>query len=215
MESDHFYPATAMPDRVWWQVLWPDPEAVLRALGIKAEMTVLDLCCGDGYFTAPLATLVEGKVVALDIDPDMLERARIEVARSGTSVSRWICANADCLSDLLPEPVDFILIANTFHGVRDQAGLARAAASILKPGGRLAVVNWHQIPREQTPVLNKPRGPKTEMRMSPEQVRAVVEPAGFALVDVVELQPYHYGAVFRVCASETRGQSDERHERPS
>ena len=38
-------------------------------------MTVLDLCCGDGYFTAPLAKLVLGKVIALDIDCRMLVHA--------------------------------------------------------------------------------------------------------------------------------------------
>jgi predicted RNA methylase len=44
-------------------------------------MTVVDLCCGDGHFTAPLAELVNGKVYALDIDPGMLNQARLEVAR--------------------------------------------------------------------------------------------------------------------------------------
>lgn len=197
MDSDKFYSATAMPDRDWWQALWPDPEGMLRALGIKPEMTVLDLCCGDGYFTAPLAALVEGKVIGLDIDPDMLDQARAEVSRLGASVSRWICGDADDLEDLLSERVDFVLIANTFHGVPDQTGLARTAVSALKPGGLFAVVNWHQIAREKTTVLGKPRGPKTEMRMATEDVRKVVEPAGFQLADVVELPPYHYGAVFQ------------------
>ena len=197
MDSKSFYSATVMPDREWWQALWTNPEYMLRALGIEPEMTVLDLCCGDGYFTAPLVTLVKGKVIGLDIDPDMLDQARVEVARLGASVNRWICGDADDLADLVSERVDFVLMANTFHGVPDQTGLARNAASVLKPGGRFAVVNWHQIPREQTLVLDKPRGPKTEMRMSPEDVVSVVEPAGFQLVDLVELPPYHYGNVFQ------------------
>jgi predicted methyltransferase len=69
-----FFSATTMPDRDWWQVLWRDPEGMLRAIGIKPEMTVLDLCCGDGYFTAPLAVLVHGKVFGLDIDSDCWTR---------------------------------------------------------------------------------------------------------------------------------------------
>ncbi len=160
-------------------------------------MTVLDLCCGDGYFTAPLAALVQDKVFGLDIDPDMLEKARAEVARQRTWVSKWLCGDANDLTELLSERVDFVLIANTFHGVPDQTSLAKAVADILKPGGGFAIVNWHSIPREQTPVLDKPRGPRTELRMSPEQVCAVVEPAGFQLAHLVELPPYHYGAVFR------------------
>jgi SAM-dependent methyltransferase len=203
MDSDNFFAATAMPDRDWWQALWPDPERVLRALGIEPKMTVLDLCCGDGYFTAPLAALVQGKVFGLDIDPDMLEKARAEVARQRTSVSKWLCGDANDLTELLSERVDFVLIANTFHGVPDQTSLAKAVADILKPGGGFAIVNWHSIPREQTPVLDKPRGPRTELRMSPEQVCAVVEPAGFQLAHLVDLPPYHYGAVFRQNAPAT------------
>jgi 2-polyprenyl-3-methyl-5-hydroxy-6-metoxy-1,4-benzoquinol methylase len=197
MTEESFFPATAMPDREWWAALWPDREGVIRSLGVLSGMTVVDLCCGDGYFTAPLAKLVSGQVYALDIDPDMLEQARIEVERSGATVKEWICADARDLSTLVSEKVDHVLIANTFHGVPDKAGMARAVASILKPEGRFSVVNWHRLPREQTTVLGEPRGPKTEMRMSPDDVCAVVEPAGFALDQMIELPPYHYGAIFQ------------------
>ncbi|WP_227010609.1 class I SAM-dependent methyltransferase [Pelagibius marinus] len=196
MTEERFFPATAMPDRDWWQALWPDPEGVLRRLGIQAGLTVADLCCGDGYFTAPLARLVEGRVYAVDLDPAMLARARTEVERAGASVLGCIAADARAIAAVLPETVDFVLMANTFHGVPEQTVLARAVAAAMKPGGRFAVVNWHARPREETAVLGQPRGPRTELRMSPEDLRAVVEPAGFVLERLVELPPYHYGAVF-------------------
>ncbi|MBZ0217450.1 MAG: class I SAM-dependent methyltransferase [Fimbriimonadaceae bacterium] len=192
-----FFPATAMPDRVWWSNLWPDPGNIVRMLGIKAGMKVVDLCCGDGYFTAPLAKLVNGKVYALDIDPEMLNQARSEVARLGVSVNEWLNADAQSIAEVVPHEIDYVLIANTFHGVQDKTALAKAVRQVLKPGGRFVIVNWHQIAREQTVVLDKPRGPKTEMRMSPEQVQKVVESTGFQLADLVELPPYHYGAIFQ------------------
>jgi len=194
--ADRIFPATAMPDRDWWAELWPDPEGTLRALGITPEMTVLDLCCGDGWFTAPLARLTDGRVYALDLDPAMLAAARAEAAQAGATVLGWLEGDARELDKLLEENVDYVLIANTFHGVPNQTGLARAVARILKPDGRFAIVNWHVRPREETPVLGQPRGPRTEMRMTPAQTSAVVEPAGFVLEKVVELPPYHYGAVF-------------------
>ena len=197
MTEERFFPATAMPDRDWWQALWPDPAGVLSRLGIEAGQTVADLCCGDGYFTAPLARLVQGRVYALDIDPDMLGQARAEVERAGASALDFICADARELAEALPETVDFVLMANTFHGVPEKTAMARAVAAVLKPRGQFAVVNWHALPRERTVVLGAPRGPKTEMRMSPDDVRSVVEPAGFMLKRVVELPPFHYGAVFR------------------
>jgi ubiquinone/menaquinone biosynthesis C-methylase UbiE len=196
-DGSDIFPATGMPDRDWWAALWPDPDGTLRALGITPDMTVLDLCCGDGWFTAPLARLTGGKVYALDLDPAMLAAARGEVEKTAATVLGWLEGDARDLDRLLEKKVDYALIANTFHGVPDQTALAKAVAAVLKPDGQFAVVNWHARPREETPVLGSPRGPKTEMRMTPEQTRAVVEPAGFVLDRVVELPSYHYGAVFR------------------
>src|SRR3546814_5776030 len=114
-------------------------------------------------------------------------------------ISGWssdVCSSDLLMLKLVPEKVDYVLVGNTFRGVPDQPGLARAVADVLGSEGLFTIVYWHPIPRERTPVLDRLRGPKTEMRMAPETVRAVVEPAGFRLARVVELPPYHYGAVF-------------------
>ena len=160
MTDECLFPATEMPDGDGWRVLWPEPAAVLTALGAEAGMTALDLCRGDGYFTAPLSRIggPKGRVFAVDPDPAMLARAGAHVA---------------------------------------EAGLAQGVADALAPGGRFAVVNWHARRREETPVLGQPRGPATDMRLTPEATRALVEPAGLAFDGVVELSPYHYGALFR------------------
>jgi len=192
------YPATAMPDRDWWAALWPDPAGVLRALGITPDMTVLDLCCGDGWFTAPLARITGGRCYGLDLDPTMLEAAKALVAEAGASAAGWLLGDAGSCDRLVPERVDFVLIANTFHGVPDKPALARAVARALKPGGRFAIVNWHARPREETAVLGAPRGPATAMRMTPGQTAESIAAAGFVPDRVVELPPFHYGAVFRL-----------------
>jgi SAM-dependent methyltransferase len=77
-----FFPATAMPDADWWQALWPQPQQVLGALGIRPDMKVVDLCCGDCLFTAPLALLVR-HVIAIDIDPNMMAVTRTKIAARG------------------------------------------------------------------------------------------------------------------------------------
>jgi hypothetical protein len=63
-----FFAATAMPDPDWWQALWPEPEKVFAALGIPSGLEVVDLCCGDGLFTVPLARMSR-HVTGIDIDP--------------------------------------------------------------------------------------------------------------------------------------------------
>jgi SAM-dependent methyltransferase len=192
--GDPYFPATAMPDREWWQALWPDPEGTLRKIGARPGTRVIDLCCGDGYFTAPLARLVaSGEVIALDLSPEMLRQARDEAAAQGVDNVTFLEGDARDLPRLVSGTVDQVLIANTFHGVPDQTGLARAVRQVLKPGGRFVVINWYPIPRVQTTVLGAPRGPRTDMRMTPESVLDAVRPAGFEQLQVVDLPPFHYG----------------------
>jgi len=77
------FPSTSMPDRDWWTVLWPDPVSVVRVIGIRTGMSVLDLCCGNGYFTAPLAQIAGTRVYALDLDPAMIKQAQAEAEMQG------------------------------------------------------------------------------------------------------------------------------------
>lgn len=195
MNEDKLFPATLMPDKDWWQTLWPDPTGVLRNIGIASGMDVVDLCCGDGHFTAPLCRLTTpGKTIGIDLDPDLLDKAKLacETADNFTA----LLGDARDLPDLLTTLVDLVFLANTFHGVSDQTNLARIVCHALKPGGCFAVINWHQQPREETTVLGQPRGPSAKLRMTPENVVRVVEPAGLNLETVVDVGPYHYGAVF-------------------
>ncbi len=193
--SVRFFPATVMPDRDWWQALWPDPDGVVAALRIERGMSVTDLGCGYGYFTGAIARrAAPAPVIGLDLEPAMLEQAK--AACSGLTNCVWLLGDAMDLPRLVSAPLDYVWIANTFHGVLDKMALAREVVAALKPRGRFAIVNWHSRPREETTVLGQPRGPGSDMRMSPEQTRAVVEPAGFELDALVELPPYHYGAIF-------------------
>jgi hypothetical protein len=67
----------------------------------------------------------------------------------------------------------------------------------LQPTGRFAIVNWHQRPREETTILGEPRGPKTELRISPKQTIESVEAGGLKFLRQIEVPPYHYGVIFQ------------------
>ncbi|MGH7066296.1 MAG: class I SAM-dependent methyltransferase [Acetobacteraceae bacterium] len=195
--------ATSMPDAEWWQALWSDPGAVLSRLGVKNNGRAIDLCCGDGLFLAALAGIAR-QVVAIDLDPAMLRLARAQTEAAGRRNVFYVMADAYDLARVLAVRFDFVLIANTFHGAPDKTRLARAVHAVLAPEGRFAVINWHRRPREETAVLGKPRGPRTELRMTPKELAAVVQPAGFHLASLLELPPYHYAAIF-ASALTTRG----------
>lgn len=197
-DSDsNFYPATVMPDRDWWQALWPDPEGVMRKAGAAPGIRVVDLCCGDGYFTAPLSLLVRpAQVIAVDLSADMLRRAKEEVAAKGADNVTFIEGDTDDLPELVSEPVGLVIIANTFHGVPEQLELAQVVRQVLEPGGHFVIINWRPIPREHTQVLDMPRGPATKLRMAPDATKGVVEPAGFREVQVIDVGPFHYASIF-------------------
>ena len=190
-----FFEGTEMPTTGWWNTLWPDPAAVLRAVGLQKDMDAVDLCCGDGWFTLPMAKVAR-HVLAVDIDGQFLELARHRLKLAGVMNCDFVEGDAYDLDRLASGPVDFVFMANVFHGVPDQLRLVQVVYWTLKSAGRFAIVNWHQRLREETVILGEPRGPKTELRMSPGRTIQSVEAGELRFAELVELPPYHYGVVF-------------------
>ena len=81
-----FFEGTEMPTAGWWEALWPDPAGVLTSLGLKPGMDVIDLCSGDGWFTLQIARLAR-HVVAIDIDPALLDIARHRLKRATCAIA--------------------------------------------------------------------------------------------------------------------------------
>jgi len=196
--TDHppsFFQGTEMPTAGWWEALWPDPGGVLAAVGLRSGMNVIDLCSGDGWFTLQIAKVAR-HVSAIDIDLTLLEVAKYRLMEGGVSNCKFILGDAYDIAKLAG-PADFVFMANAFHGVPDRNRLAKAVAAALKTDGQFAIVNWHKRPREETPILGEPRGPKTELRMAPEETIKTVEVGDLKFIKVVEIPPYHYSVVFR------------------
>jgi len=189
---------TGQPDWEWWSKLWPTPGETLRELGLGPDGSVAEVGCGSGYFALPAARIVEPEpVYAIDLDSALLDELDALADQQGVENVVPVHGDARNLTDVLPEPVTTLLVANTFHGVDDQSGLVEQAYQVVEPGGSLAVVNWHDRQREATTVENEPRGPPTEFRMTPRETEDAVLPVtGFDLDRRVELPPYHYALVF-------------------
>jgi len=185
-----------MPTAGWWEALWPDPSAVLRLVGLKPGTDVIDLCAGDGWFTLQIAKIAN-RVVAVDIDPTLLEVARHRLTEGSVTSCEFIAGDAYQLVKLTSRPADFVFMANAFHGVPDRPRLANVVREALKPKGLFAIVNWHPRPREETTILGEPRGPRTDLRLSPKQTISDVEAGNLKSVQLVEIPPYHYGAIFQ------------------
>ena len=191
-----FFQGTEMPTAGWWEALWPNPVQVLAKVGLRTGMIAIDLCSGDGWFTLQIAKIAS-RVFSVDIDAKLLELAKIRLSENGLTNCDFIAGDAYNIAGLVPQRADFVFLANAFHGVPERTRLARGVEEALKPGGIFAIVNWHARLREETTILGEPRGPATELRITPDITVAAVEPAGFKAIQVVELPPYHYGAIFQ------------------
>lgn len=150
---------------------WQRPDLVLAALELGPKMVVADIGAGTGYFAVRLARVVpDGQVIATDIEPDMIRYMTERAARERLANLRAVLTPpAD--PQLAEGTVDRILVVDVWHHIDDRAGYARALARALRPGGKLAIVDFT---REAT------HGPPVEMRLTPEQVIGELRQAGLA-----------------------------------
>jgi ubiquinone/menaquinone biosynthesis C-methylase UbiE len=119
------------------------PARVVETLAIERGQVVADLGAGGGYFTFRLADSVgpEGKVYAIDIDPDMTGYITNAAQQRGYRNVEAILAEPDD-PKLAPESVDLIFTVNTYHHITDRAAYFARAKRYLRPGGRVAIIDY-------------------------------------------------------------------------
>jgi ubiquinone/menaquinone biosynthesis C-methylase UbiE len=119
------------------------PKELIAALGIKPGMAVADVGAGSGYMLPHLAEAVgpSGKVFAEDIFPDLVEAAR----KSGAKYSNitYIQGNAES-AELPPNSVDLVLVLDAYHHFDHPETMLASLKRALKPGGRIAIVEYHK-----------------------------------------------------------------------
>lgn len=123
--------------------VWQRPAAVVEALAISQGDRVADVGAGGGYFTWRLADAAgsTGRVYAVEVDETALRLLREDVrARNLGNVEVLRASPGDAG---LPEPVDLLFLADTYHHMSDRVQYFRSAARYLKPGGRVAIVEFH------------------------------------------------------------------------
>ncbi len=141
---------------------WQRPADVAAMLELSPGLTVADIGAGTGYFLPHLSPAVgdEGAVLALDVEPNMVEHMRARAAEAGlTNVTARVVDPAD--PGLAPGSVDRVLIVDTWHHIEDRPAYAARLAEALRPGGFVLVVDF---------TMDAPEGPPPAMRLRPEQV---------------------------------------------
>ncbi len=150
---------------------WQMPARVIDALQLKSGELVADIGAGTGYFTVRLAqSPAAPKVYAVDIEPSMVEYVKQRAVRDGLKSVVAVQAGADRTN--LPEPVDLVLIVDTYHHIPNRVAYFTALKARMKPGARLAIVDFRK---------GAPSGPPEEFRFTPDQISAELGNADFAL----------------------------------
>jgi ubiquinone/menaquinone biosynthesis C-methylase UbiE len=150
------------------------PLATLEKLGLGSMDIVADIGCGVGYFTIPAAGMIESenKVYALDTSDQMLEEVKKRM--SAADVSNIIAIKTSEYDLKLPdESVTFALIANVLHEIEDKAQFIIEVRRILKPEGKLAIIEWEKE--------NMEMGPPKEDRIGKDETAALLRSFGMRL----------------------------------
>lgn len=163
---------------------WQKPQGVVEKLSITPGARIADLGAGGGYFTWHLskATGSRGTVYAVDTEESAINIIFKEMVARGTPNVRPV--RAESHDPKLPEPVDLVFSCNVYHDLKDRIDYFRSLASSLRPGGRVAILDFH------------PRGFLSGLfdhRTAKEEVRREMEDAGYLLIhdyDLIERQHF-------------------------
>ena len=164
---------------------WQNPESILSNIGLRPGNVVVDIGCGEGFFSLPAARIVGplGRVVGVDINEKAIghleKRAEAEKLRNielVLSKAEEVVVCNGC--------ADFILFVIDLHDFEDPEKVLRNAKRMLKPTGRLIDLDW----KKKMMV----KGPPVWIRFDEVKATRLIEKAGFAIESVGDSGPMHY-----------------------
>ena len=166
---------------------WQKPHQVIEALALAPDAAVADIGSGTGYFAVRLAHFVpQGRVYAVDIEPDMVKYLADRAKREGLANLTAVAGAPD--DARLPAKVDLVLMVDTYHHVEQREGYFRKLAQSLKPGGRVAIIDFN---------AKSAMGPPPAQRIAGKRVVAEMAKAGYRLEHEHRFLPNQYFLMFQ------------------
>ncbi len=162
---------------------------VLQELSLTPQTVFLDLGCGAGNYTIPVAEAIGrlGRVYGVDAWQEGLDELKSKAAAKGLHNIETIHADLNERIPVGDGEIDVCFMATVLHDLlRDDSGekVLHEINRVLKPAGRLSIVEFKKV--EDGP------GPPQGVRLSPEETEELVVPFGFTKDRVIDLGPFHY-----------------------
>jgi len=169
------------------------PEMVIGQFGLAPGMRVADFGSGGGYFTILMSQIVGdgGFVTAIDVVEADLEVVRAKAGSAGIKNLNTVRANLEVMgsSGITDGSQDFVLMANILFQNDEKAGIIQEAKRILKPEGKLVVIDWKK--------KGQGFGPPDQYRVSKETAQSLAQQEGFVFEREINAGSFHFGLVFR------------------
>ncbi len=162
-------------------------EVIKKHLKPASSMTAADFGCGAGGWVIPLARVLnEGKVYAIDLLEEPLSALRSKLRTNKLFNVEIIKADVEkTIVRLLANSVDIVLMTNLLFQVKKKTEVFSEARRVLKPGGKILVVDWN----EDMAITHVDY-------IAPEEVKELAQAAGFVLIDEFDAGGFHYGLIF-------------------
>lgn len=170
-------------------MIFLNPEEVLSQLQIKEDSAIADFGSGAGGFTIPLAKRAyKGIVYAIDIQEEPLSALLGKAKAEGLVNIKTIQSDLEVPkgSTLPDNSIDWVIIANLLFQVENKEGVLREAERILKPGGKLLIIDWKK---------DSPFGPP-EGRVDPEEIRKICVFLELIPKEEIHAGNYHWALLF-------------------
>ncbi len=171
-----------------------DEQAVFDQLQLKGGEIIIDAGSGVGNYAMALAGSAGSgsRIYAFDLWQEGIDELNRRIADSGL---KNLTADRADVSQRIPlgdGAADVLLMVTVFHDLVEDGkgeGALREAARVLRPEGRLVIVEFNK--EEGTP------GPPLHIRLAPEELDSLVEPVGFAGPSRAKAGPYAYISIYR------------------
>lgn len=168
------------------------PATIVDKLNITPGIKAADFGCGSGHFTVEMAKRAgnNGTVYAFDIQEGVLSALKSKVALEHLNNVEMRRANLEERegTQLAQNILDFVLLCNVFFQVENKGALVDEAFRVLKPGGKVAVIDW-------TPGSGG-IGPPAEARIGKDTISNMFAEKNFSFEREFEADDLHYGIIF-------------------